>query len=135
MRERARWAFLLVLVAVKLAIFSAPAAAVMAFDEIKQPVSDELRGPLTQFLRELGVTDIETMIQNTKTDRLAVSDRSEALVLRIDDKRTCSREPQVRIARNVLCGEISFPGRRAWPGIPWPAHRPAFCPDAQSNPP
>jgi hypothetical protein len=74
-------------------MLSAPVTAGLAQigepQSIAQAVPDPWREPFAQFLRDLGVRDVASIMANTKFARLGGAHRPESVLFRIEDKSAC----------------------------------------------
>lgn len=59
---------------------------------IARAVPDEWHGPFAQFLRDLGVRDVASVMANTKFASIGGAHRPDSVVFRIEEKTTCKED-------------------------------------------
>src|SRR6266446_3046881 len=59
---------------------------------IAQSVPDKWRGPFVKFLRDLGVSDVGSIMAQTKFGTIGGAHRPDSVLFRIEDKGACAED-------------------------------------------
>jgi hypothetical protein len=87
---------------------------------ITRSVPDEWRGPFAQFLRDLGVSDVASIMTHTKFGTIGGAYRPDSVLFRIEDKGACAEDVCLTIIghpsgdRFVADAMFAAGGRGTW---------------------
>jgi hypothetical protein len=87
---------------------------------IAQSVPDKWRGPFAQFLRDLGVSDVGSIMAQTKFGTIGGAHRPDSVLFRIEDKGACAEDVCLTIIghpsgdRFVADAMFAAGGRGTW---------------------
>jgi hypothetical protein len=69
---------------------------------ITRPVPDEWRLPYTQFLKDLGIRDVETTLANTKFGNMGGAHRPGSALFRVEEKSSCQENMCLTIIGHLV---------------------------------